>query len=89
MAGTGGKCLTWRRSDEVEHESRRESSPQKLPVLKLAQALGSMSEACRRLGLSRQSLYEYKLRFAEARLVGLKDLPPVPKSHSMSAPEAL
>ena len=61
---------------------------QKLSVLELAEALGNVSEACRRRGLSRQSFYEYKRRFADAGLEGLKDLPPVPKSHPMSTPES-
>jgi transposase InsO family protein len=61
---------------------------QKLSVLELAEALDNVSEACRRKGVSRQSFYEYKRRFAEAGLEGLKDLPPVAKSHPMSTPEA-
>lgn len=61
---------------------------QKLSVLELAHTLGNVSEACRRRGVSRQSFYEYKRRFEEAGLEGLRDLPPVPKHHPMTTPEA-
>lgn len=37
---------------------------QRLSVLELAQALGNVSEACRRRGVSRTQFYEYKKRFA-------------------------
>ena len=59
----------------------------RLSVLELAQALGNVSEACRRRGISRQTFYEYKRRFAEQGLEGLKDLPPIPKSHPMTTPQ--
>lgn len=61
---------------------------QRLSVLDLAQALGNVSEACRRRGISRQSFYEYKKRFEKHGLEGLKDLPPIPKSHPMTTPQA-
>lgn len=60
---------------------------QKLSVLELAQALGNVSEACRQRGVSRTSFYEYKKRFEEAGLEGLKDLPPIVKSHPFTTPE--
>ena len=44
---------------------------QRLSVLELAQALGNVSEACRRRGLSRQTFYEYKRRFEKSGLEGL------------------
>lgn len=49
-------------------------------ALELAEALGNVSETCRRKGISRQSFYEYKRRFAEAGLEGLRDLPPIASS---------
>ena len=58
----------------------------RLSVLELAQALGNVSEACRQRGLSRQSFYEYKRRFEKHGVEGLKDLPPIPKSHPMTTP---
>jgi len=61
---------------------------QKLSVLELARTLGNVSEACRRRGVSRQTFYEYKRRFAEHGHAGLRDLPPFPKHHPMATPEA-
>jgi transposase len=55
---------------------------QRLSLLELAEALGSVSEACRRRGVSRTRFYECKRRFET-----LKDLPPVEKSHRMTTPE--
>lgn len=54
---------------------------QRLSVLELAEMLGNVSEACRQRGVSRSQFYEYKKRFQEQGLAGLKDLPPVPKNH--------
>lgn len=60
---------------------------QRLSVLELAQALGNVSEACRQRDISRQTFYDYKRRFDKHGLEGLKDLPPIPKSHPMTTPE--
>lgn len=60
---------------------------QRLSVLELAEALGNVSEACRRRGISRTQFYEYKRRFQTHGIEGLKDLPPVHKSHPMTTPE--
>ena len=60
---------------------------QRLSVLELAQALGNVSEACRRRGISRTTFYEYKQRFEQDGLEGLRDLPPIPKSHPMATPD--
>jgi len=54
---------------------------QRLSVLELAEQLGSVSEACRRRGMDRTSFYEWKRRFQTHGLEGLKDLPPIHKSH--------
>lgn len=59
---------------------------QRLSVLELAQRLNNVSEACRQRGISRTIYYEYKRRFEEQGLEGLKDLPPIPKSHPFSTP---
>ena len=60
---------------------------QRLSVLELAEALGNVSEACRRRGISRTQFYEYKRRFQTHGIEGLKDLPSVHKSHPMSTPK--
>jgi len=54
---------------------------QRLSVLELAEQLGSVSEDCRRRGMDRTSFYEWKRRFQTHGLEGLKDLPPIHKSH--------
>src|SRR5215217_4977389 len=59
----------------------------RLSMLELAEALGNFSEACRRRGVSRTQFYEYKRRFQTHGMEGLKDLPPVHKSHPMSTPK--
>jgi len=58
----------------------------RLSVLQLAESLGSVSEACRRGGMDRTSFYEYKRRFQTHGLEGLKDLPPIHKSHPQTTP---
>jgi len=70
-------------SMKAEHKLARG----RLSVLELAEALGNVSEACRRRGISRTQFYEYKRRFQTHGIEGLKDLPPVHKSHPMSTPE--
>ena len=63
---------------------------QRLSVLELAETLGNVSDACRQRGVSRSQFYEYKKRFQEQGLVGLKDLPPIPKDHPFTtAPEVV
>lgn len=57
-----------------------------LSVLELTETLGNVSEACRQRGMTRTQFYEYKKRFAEHGLAGLKDLPPVAKSHPFTTP---
>lgn len=59
---------------------------QRLSVLELAQTLGSVSTACRQRGVGRTQFYEYKRRFQEQGLVGLKDLPPIHKTHPQTTP---
>jgi transposase InsO family protein len=58
----------------------------RLTVLQLAESLGNVSEACRRGGLDRTSFYEYKRRFQTHGIEGLKDLPPIHKSHPQTTP---
>lgn len=60
---------------------------QKLSVLELAQTLGNVSEACRQRGVSRTIYYEYKRRFQTHGLEGLKDLPPIHKTHPFTTPQ--
>jgi len=55
-------------------------------VLELAEQLGNVREACRQRGVSRTQFYEYKRRFQTHGLEGLKDLPPIHKSHPQTTP---
>ena len=58
----------------------------RLSVLDLARELGNVAEACRRRGLDRTSFYEWKRRFQTQGFEGLKDLPPIHKSHPQTTP---
>ena len=58
----------------------------RLSVLALAQELGSISKACKQAGMDRTSFYEWKRRFQTHGIDGLKDLPPVAKSHPQTTP---
>jgi len=59
---------------------------QRLSVLELAAELGSVAEACRRRGMDRTSFYEWKRRFQTQGFAGLKDLPPIHKTHPQTTP---
>jgi len=58
----------------------------RLSVLELAKELGNVAEACRQRGLDRTSFYEWKRRFQTQGFAGLKDLPPIHKSHPQTTP---
>ena len=58
----------------------------RLSVLKLAQTLGIVSEACKCKGVTCTMFYEYKKRFAEHGIEGLKDLSPIAKLHPFTTP---
>lgn len=64
----------------------------RLSVLELARELGNVAEACRQRGLDRTSFYEWKRRLRTDSLdqthgfEGLKDLPPIHKSHPQTTP---
>lgn len=59
---------------------------QRLSVLQLAEMLGNVSEACRQRDISRTQFYEYKRRFQTHGMAGLKDLPPIHKTHPFTTP---
>ena len=58
----------------------------RLTVLELAERLGNVTEACRRGGIDRTRFYDRKRRLQTHGLDGLKDLPPIAKSHPMTTP---
>ena len=57
--------------------SERKLAENRLKMLTFADTLGNVSEACRKLGISRSQFYEYKKRFEQHGLEGLRDLPPI------------
>ena len=59
---------------------------QRLSVLQLAEALNNVSAACRQRGMTRTQFYEYKRRFELQGVEGLKDLPPIHKTHPQTTP---
>ena len=63
----------------VEKDPVVKVARQRLSVLEMAEALGNISEACRRGGMDRTSFYEWKRRFQTHGFEGLKDLPPIPQ----------
>jgi hypothetical protein len=62
---------------------------QRLSVLELAEVLDNVSETCRRRRIIRTQFYDFKRRFETQGVEGLKDLPPIPKSHPMTTPPEL
>ena len=79
MARAARKRVTAK--DPVEKLAHR-----RMTVLELAERLGNVAEACRRGGIDRTSFYDWKRRFQLEGLDGLKDLPPIAKSHPMTTP---
>ena len=70
----------------TEKDAAAKLARHRLSVLQLAEELGSVSKACKQAGMDRTSFYEWKRRFQTHGLAGLKDLPPVPKSHPQTTP---
>ena len=60
---------------------------QRLKVLELSKQIGNVTQACRLSGMDRASFYEWKRRYQTHGLEGLKDLPPVHKSHPFAIPK--
>jgi transposase-like protein len=67
-------------------QSENKLAHRRLQMLEFAETLGNISEACRKMGISRSQFYEYKKRYQEQGLEGLKDLPPIHKSHPQTTP---
>ena len=67
-------------------DTKSKETKKRLAVLKLAETLGNVSEACRRYGIKRTQFYKFKRRFQAKGVEGLKNLPPIPKSHPLTTP---
>ena len=70
----------------VAKDANEKLAHRRLTVLELAERLNNVTEACRRGGIDRTSFYDWKRRFQTHGLDGLKDLPPIAKSHPMTTP---
>ncbi len=68
----------------VAKDANEKLAHRRLTVLELAERLNNVTEACRRGGIDRTSFYDWKRRFQTHGLDGLKDLPPIAKSHPMT-----
>src|SRR5687768_14777645 len=78
MAQAARKLVAKNPSEKLAHR--------RMTVLELAERLGNVTEACRRGGIDRTSFYDWKRRFQLQGLDGLKDLPPIARSHPMATP---
>ena len=58
----------------------------RLRVLELAEALGNITQTCKRMKMDRTSFYEWKRRFQTQGIAGLKDLPPIHLTHPQTTP---
>lgn len=86
-----GRRTPWPEESTTAASAKRDAgtklAQQRLSVLELARELGNVAEACRQRGLDRTSFYEWKRRFQTQGFEGLKDLPPIHKSHPQTTPE--
>ena len=74
------------KSESSKRDAKTKLAEHRLSVLELARELGNVAEACRQRGLDRTSFYEWKRRFQTQGFEGLKDLPPIHKSHPQTTP---
>jgi transposase-like protein len=69
-------------------DSGLKAAQKRLQVLQLAEKLGNITAACEKAGMDRTSFYEWRRRYQQLGIDGLKDLPRVHKSHPQTTPEA-
>jgi hypothetical protein len=83
-----GRSSTTRKA--AQRDAASKVAQQRLSVLELARQLGNVAEARRQRGMDRTSFYAWKRRFQTQGFDGLKDLPPIHKSHPQTtAPETV
>lgn len=61
----------------------------RLKVIEFADQIGNISEACRTYGMNRSSFYEWKKRYDQFGIKGLKDLPSTPKNNPRTTPQEI
>ena len=83
MENTGNTQVTVTAHGEPNNieEKRASIVRERLSVIQLAERLGNVSEACRRSGTNRTTFYQWRKRFINYGVEGLKDRPPVHKQH--------
>jgi hypothetical protein len=78
------------RSTTVPRSGSRDAATKvaqhRLSVVELARQPGNVAEACRLRGLDRTSICGWKRRFRTRGSEGLKDLPPIHRSHPQTTP---
>ena len=57
----------------MTQQSETKLAHRRLQLLEFGEALGNISEACRKMGISRSQFYEYKQRYQEQGIEGLRD----------------
>lgn len=67
-------------------EASERLARRRLAVLRLADRLDNVAEACRRSGVDRTSFYEWKRRFSREGVAGLHNRAPVHRSHPHATP---
>lgn len=67
-------------NETTEKDASIKLTRKRMNVFEMAEALGNISEVCRRGRMDRTSFYEWKRRFQTHGLDGLIDLPQIPKS---------
>src|SRR5918994_1926001 len=82
----GGTTMAQAARRLTAKDTNEKLAHRRLTVLELAERLGNVAEACRRGGIDRTSFYDWKRRFQLQGLDGLKDLPPITKSHPLTTP---
>lgn len=70
-----------KKSSKKKMKAETKIMHQRLEALKLAEELGNVSRVCRERGISHTQFYEYRKRFKEQGFEGLRDLPPIHKTH--------
>lgn len=59
----------------------------RLSVLEMAESLGNVTEACRRMGMNRSRFYAYRKRYQDMGINGLRNQLPIHKYHPMTTPK--
>ncbi len=71
----------------TKKDPKEKIARKRLSVLELAESLGNVTEACKRMGMDRTSFYAYKKRFREMGFAGLKDFSTAPLNHPQTTPQ--